>query len=80
MDARLILAKNLDMLMKHHGYNQPAVVRLSRGALHQRTVSRALNNIEEDVKLATIVALAAVFKIQARKLLDPNLKSEYPPI
>ncbi|WP_299006886.1 helix-turn-helix domain-containing protein [uncultured Shewanella sp.] len=77
LDIRLILAKNLDSLMKEKRLNQIDVENLSLpyGRINRSTISTYLKTKGNltDPKLTKIDVLASCFDLSPSELLDPNL-------
>lgn len=77
LDIRLILAKNLDALMKKKRLSQIDIERLSlpHGHINQSTISTYLKTKGNltDPKLTKIDVLASCFDLSPSDLLDPDL-------
>lgn len=76
-DIRLILANNLDLLMREKRWTQVDVAKISQqhGYIDHRTISTYLKTKGKltDPKLTKIEILAACFDLSPSELLDPNL-------
>lgn len=77
LGIREILASNLKALMAKSKHSQGDLFRLSNVA--QSTIGRVIN-MQVDATVATIEAIAEVYKLQPWQLLVPNLDPSNPPM
>lgn len=76
-DIRLILAKNLEYLMRINGVGQSELEKktINFGKVNQRTISSYLKTNGElgNATIIKVQAIAKVFKLSVSELLDPSL-------
>ena len=73
--TRKILARNVSILMKHHGHNQISLAK--KAAVSQRTISNIVNpDNPHEPTLAKIDAVAQAYNLQTWHLLIPDAPLE----